>query len=103
MRRGRRRPRRRSHRAQAVPEDDGVNTVVVEEGHEVGGLACHIQSPVAAAGDDDDRGAGVDVLLDRVDFDGGVVDGDDAADAAGHSLAHVVDLGYVKLVDLQVG
>ena len=88
---------------QPVPEDDGVDAVVVEEGDEVGGLAAHVQGPVAAPGDDDDRGAGVDGLLHQVDFDGGVVDGDDAADAAGDGLAHVVDLGHVELVGLEVG
>ena len=89
--------------AQPVPEDDGVDAVVVEEGDEVGGLAADVQGPVAAPGDDDDRGAGVDGLLHHVDFDGGVVDGDDAADAAGDGLAHVVDLGHVELVGLEVG
>ena len=41
-------------------------------------------------------------LLHHVDFDRGVVDGDDAADAAVDGPAHVVDLGHVDLVGLEV-
>ena len=58
---------------------------------------------MAAPGDDDDRGAGVDGLLHQVDFDRRVMDRDDAADAAVDGLAHVVDLRHVELVGLEVG
>ena len=58
--------------------------------------------PVAAPGDDDDRGAGIEARLDLVDLDGRIVDGHDAADAAGDGPAHVVDLGHVDLVGLEV-
>ncbi len=76
--------------AEAVAQDDGVDAVVVEEWHEIRALAADVEGVVSAAGDQDDGGAGIDAAIDRVDFDRRVVNIDDAVDAAGHGLAHVV-------------
>src|SRR5690606_1293530 len=46
--------------AQAVPQDDGIHTVVVEERNEVCALGADIQGPVSATGGKDDRGAGIE-------------------------------------------
>ena len=88
--------------AQAVAQDDGVDAVVVEERNEVGALAADVQRVVPAARRQDDRRAGVEAAVDRVHFDGRIVDVDDAADPARHGLAHVVDFGLADLVRLEV-
>ena len=89
--------------AQAVAEDHGVDAVVVEEGHEVGALGADVQRVVPAARRQDDDRPGVDAPIDRVDLDARVVDVDDARDAAGHRLAHVVGLGLAHAIGLQPG
>ena len=58
--------------AQAIAQDDGVDAVVVEEGHEVGALAADVQRVVPAAGGQDHDRAGVQAAIDRVDFDDGL-------------------------------
>jgi hypothetical protein len=67
--------------AQAIPQDDGVDAVVVEEGYEIGALRADVESVVPAARGQDRRSACVEPGIDRVDFNGRVVDVDDAVDA----------------------
>ena len=87
--------------AQAIPQDDRVDSVVVEEGDEIGGLRADVQGVVAAARRQDHRRAGIEAAIDRVHFDGGVVNVDDAVDASRHGLAHVVLLGLADAVHFE--
>ena len=56
---------------------------------------------MSAARDQDHRRAGIEAALDRMEFDRRVVDVDDAADPAGHRLAHVVLFGLANSVRLE--
>jgi hypothetical protein len=59
-------------------------------------LACCV-----AAGDENDERAGVDALVDRMHFDRRIVDVDDALDASGDGLRHVVDFGLGEAILLE--
>ena len=87
--------------AKAIPQDDGVHAVVVEERDEVGSLGAHVESSMPAAGRQDDRGARVQTAIDDVDLDRRVVNVDDAVDARRHRLAHVVFLGLTDALHLE--
>ena len=79
-------------------EDYGVDSEIVEEGHEIRGLAAHVERAVAAAGNQDDGRAGIQATVDKMHFDRRVVDVDDAVDAPRHGAAHAVLLRDVDLV-----
>ncbi len=89
--------------AETVAEDDSVDAVVVKEGDEIGGFGTDVESVVAAAGRQNDGGAGVEATVDRMKFDGRIVNVDDVGDAPGHRLAHVVLLGLADACGFQVG
>ena len=86
---------------QPVAQDDGVDAVVVEERDEVGALGADVQRVVPAARHEDHDRAGVDAGIDDVELDRRVVDVDDALDAAGDRLLHVVHLGLPDTLLLQ--
>ena len=88
---------------QAIPQDDGVDAVVVEERDEIGGLAADVQSVVPAARRQDHGSAGIEAAVNCVDFDRRVVNVDDTADSPGRGLAHVVLLGFAdaRLIEIR--
>jgi hypothetical protein len=92
-------------RPQPVPEDDGRDTELPEEGDEVAPFGPDPQDLVPAAGCDDHRRPGVPGrVADQVYLDRRVVDVDYALRR--HALAlerPVVPLGLVELVLLQPG
>ena len=58
---------------------------------------------MASSSDEDDRRAGVDAAFHGVDFNGWVVDVDNAADASRDGLAEVVDFRFLDLVGFEEG
>jgi len=89
--------------AQAIPQDDGADPVVVEKGNEIGAFRADIQRIVSAARYQDHGGAGVEPAIHRVNFDRRVVYVDDAVDAPRHGLAHVVLLGLADALRFEEG
>jgi len=80
--------------AKPVAQDRGVDAVVVEEVDEVRPLGPHVQRVVSSARHENHERAGVDPLVDGMDFDRWIVDVDDALDPSGDGCLHVVDLGF---------
>ena len=89
--------------AQTIAQDDGVHAVVIKERYEVRRFATHVKGIVASAGHQNHGGSGVDAALDRVYFNRRIVNVGDAVDAARHTLAQVVYLGFVHPGGLEIG
>ncbi len=87
---------------QSIPQDDGVDAVVIEERNEIGRLAADVQSIVPAARRQNHRRPGIEAAIDRVYFNRRVVNVDDAVDPPRHGLAHVVLLGLADAVHFEV-
>src|SRR6266404_6047866 len=88
---------------QAVPEDDGVHSVVVEIRNKIGAFRANIEGIVSASGREDDSSTRVDAAFHRMHFYGWVVDVNNAVDPAGHGLAEVVLLGFAKSIVIEMG
>jgi hypothetical protein len=67
-----------------------IDSVVVEEGNEIRALTADVQRIVAAAGYQDYCRARIQVAIDRVNFDGRVVNVNNAVDSSRHGLAYDV-------------
>ena len=78
---------------QTITEDDSVHSVIVEPGNKVGAFRAYVERVVSASCCEDDSRARIEAAFNRVHFDGGIVDVDNAADPPRHRLAHVVLLG----------
>ncbi len=89
--------------AQPVSQDHRRHAVVVEERDEVRALRSHVQRVVPSARRQDHRRSGIDPCGHAMDLDRRVVDVDDALDASGHAVLHVVLLGLADAVRVQVG
>jgi hypothetical protein len=84
--------------AQPVPQDDGVDTVVIEEGNEICALGSNVQEVMATARHDDHSSARIEPSLYGVHLDRRVVYVDDAVDSARYRLAHVVLFGLTDFL-----
>jgi hypothetical protein len=82
--------------AKAIPQYYAIDAIVEKIGYGIDAFASNHKATMPATGEQDNDRTGVHVLFHAMNFNGGIMDVDDASNATGNAVSHFI---YLRLVD----